>query len=227
MAITISTQYRRPTDGSNIAINVQVDVASFRPQSADRDQLGDDVYLKVSAGSATPWYRKITGHISDAIRAYTLGIDGGTSVTASNGGTPSNSLSDDGVEGVLTQLEKPASPTSVDASASGGGEVVVQFIESASAATVVAGYYFFHSADCISWTRLASQTGGSGKNSGCIAKGLLSPVTVLGVAKKQYTLVSVPTGTKYIGATAVGSTSETSEFPESAVAFKVAPITVS
>ena len=216
MAASLATKYRRPNDNALVNVNISIDIVKFRPQDASRTSLGDVYYLKLSGGTnTTPWYRRIDGHIMDGLRGYKLGIDGGTSVTSSNGGTPSNSLGDPietdvSVEGLLTQLEKPAAPTYVDATAVGSGEVIVQFIASSSSDDYVAGYYLFHSSDGETWTRVQSL--GSG-----IAKSSFTQVTVNGTAKLQYQFASGTTGTKYIGVTAVASVSDSSEFPESSI----------
>jgi hypothetical protein len=226
MAVTISTQYRRASDNSIQDITVTVDLVTFRAQAEPRTSMERDVYLKVSANGTTSWYRQISGHVSDALRAYKLNIDGGTSVDSTSGGAPAISLDMYGTEGVLTQLEKLAAPTAVDATAMiSSGEVYVVFKESVSSSALVAGYYFFYSADCIAWTRCSGQ-GGSGISTGCIAKADLGSATVGGVAMKTFTLTSIPSGIKYFGVSAVDSTSATTEFCESEIGLKVAAITV-
>jgi len=226
MAVQIKTRYRKPTGSEDTAITVSADLVDFRPRSAARTQVGTDIYLKITATGATDWYRKVDGHISDALRGYKLGIDGGTSVDANNGGTPTTSLSLDGIEGVLTQLEKLAAPTVIDATATGSGGVHVEFVPSTSDPDLVLGYYFFTSADCETWTRVSGQ-GGTGISTGCIAKASLGDVTVGGVAKKTFDLTSITPATVYIGVTAVDSTTATTEFCESAVGSKVTAIVVS
>jgi hypothetical protein len=214
MAITINTKYRKASNDVKTDITVTATLVKFRPQTEDRDSLEEHVYLKLSATGATAWYRQVDGLISDGLRGYQYGIDGGSSFTASY----SDGLDDFDTEGILTQLEKPAAPTAVDATNEGSGNVSVLFVPPADEADVIAGYYFWHSTDGETWTR--AQSAGSG-----IAKASLDSYTISNVAKKGYTF-NVGAGAKYFGVTSADSVSASTEFGESTRAWETTLTTI-
>ena len=204
MSATIATKYTRAATGVVADVNVTVDVVAFRPVDESRGSLEEHVYLKVSGGSGTdPWMRDITGLVADGMYGQQYGADPGSNFSESY----TDGLDKDGIEGILIQLEKLAAPTAVDATDMGSGHASVTFVASASYDTLIDGYYFWHSADGDTWTRV--QALGSG-----IDKDLLGSATVSGVAKKTYQITS-GTGAKYFGVTTVSDITASDSMKES------------
>jgi hypothetical protein len=215
MAATISAKYQKNTDASIVDVTISVDVVSFRPYNEARSSLEEHVYLRVSGGTGTTaWMRDITTLVADGLYGQQYGIDPGSNFTD----TYLNGLDKDGVEGIITQLQKLVAPTYVDATDLGTGNALVTFVASASSDTLIDGYYFWFSADGITWTRKQALGGG-------IDKDLLGDATIGGRAKKTYTINS-GTGAKYFGVTAVSDTTASDSFNESVRGVSLNTITI-
>jgi hypothetical protein len=213
---TVVTKYKKPADGLLADVSLTVDVVKFKPQGSAKDSLEEKIYLRMNGGSGTTsWLRDITGMVEDGLYGQQYAVDGGSNFSA----TYTDGLDDFGVEGLVTQLEKLAAPTAVDATATGSGNVLVNFVVPNSLDDLIAGYYFWYSTNGTTFTRV--QALGSG-----IAKASLDDVTISSIAKKQYQ-INVATGAKYFAVTAAGSVVAATAFNESARGRMLTTITVS